>query len=58
MIEVLKNGQFGYCATNRLDTQSIQSAAEEALTQSESASSYSLSKFSEAAPAIGSPVET
>jgi len=47
MIEVLKNGQFGYCATNRLDTQSIQSAAEEALTQSESASSYSLSKFSE-----------
>ena len=46
MIEVLKNGQFGYCATNRFDMQSIQFAAEEALTQAESASSYSLSKFS------------
>ena len=47
MIEVLKNGQFGYCATNRFDIQSIQFAAQEALTQAESASSYSLSKFSQ-----------
>ena len=47
MIEVLKNGQFGYCGINRFDTQLIQFAAEQALMQAEKASRYSLYKFSE-----------
>jgi len=47
MIEVLKNGQFGYCATNQFGLESIQKAAEQALIQAERAASYSLCKFSE-----------
>ena len=47
MVEVLKNGQFGYCGTNRFDSGSIQFAADEALSQAISASSYSLCSFSE-----------
>ena len=46
MIEVLKNGQFGYCGINQFEIEFIQMAAEQALTQAEKAASYSLYKFS------------
>ena len=49
MVEVLKNGQFGYCATNRFDIESIQSAAEQALIQAEKAAPHALYEFSEEA---------
>ena len=45
MVEVLKNGQFGYCATNRFDIKSIQSAAEQALIQAEKAAPHALYEF-------------
>ena len=49
MVEILKNGQFGYCGINKFDTRSLQFAAEQALTQAEKASAHSLYKFSEEA---------
>ena len=49
MVEVLKNGQFGYCGINQFRIEFIQMAAEQALTQAEKAASYSLYKFSEQA---------
>ena len=47
MIEVLKNGQFGYCGINQFEIAFIQSAAEQALMQAQKAAPYSLYKFSE-----------
>ena len=49
MVEVLKNGQFGYCGMNQFDMEFVQSAAEQALMQAEKAASHSLYKFSEEA---------
>jgi len=49
MVEILKNGQFGYCGINKFDTRSLQFAVEQALTQAEKASAHSLYKFSEEA---------
>lgn len=45
MVEVLANGQFGYAATNRLDIESIQSAAEIAYRQAVTASQWGVHKF-------------
>jgi predicted Zn-dependent protease len=46
MVEVMINGQLGYCATNRLDLDSIQSAVEIAQTQAKSAINYGIFSFS------------
>lgn len=48
MVEVLANGQFGYAATNQLDPQSIQSAAEQARTQAVAASPWAVHSFTAA----------
>jgi predicted Zn-dependent protease len=45
MVEVMLDGQLGYCATNRLEQASIQAAAETALQQAKQASPYALYKF-------------
>lgn len=45
MVEVMVNGQLGYCATNRLQQSSIQAAAETAYQQAKKASEYGLHKF-------------
>ncbi len=45
MIEVLVNGQFGYSATNRLDFDSIQQAAQIARQQALAASRWAIHKF-------------
>ena len=47
MVEVLKDGQFGYCGINQFDEKFVQMAAEQALIQAEKAAPYSLYKFSE-----------
>ncbi len=56
MIEVLKNGQFGYYATNDMSLSGVQSAAVKAVAQAEKASKFSLHSFSEEArpKAVGS----
>jgi predicted Zn-dependent protease len=46
MVEVMVNGQLGYCGTNRLEQSSIQMAAETAYQQAQKASLYALHKFS------------
>jgi predicted Zn-dependent protease len=48
MVEVLENGQFGYAATNRLDQQSIQAAAEQARSQAIAASPWAIHAFTPA----------
>lgn len=45
MIEVMVNGQIGYCATNRLEQKSIQQAAESARQQALMASQWSVYQF-------------
>lgn len=45
MVEVMKDGQLGYCATNRLEQTSIQTAAETALQQAIASSPYAVYKF-------------
>lgn len=45
MVEVMINGQLGYCATNRLDLDSIQSALEIAQIQAKSAINYGIFSF-------------
>ncbi|BAQ63275.1 TldD/PmbA family protein [Geminocystis sp. NIES-3709] len=45
MVEVMVNGQIGYCATNRLDQQSIQSAIEIAQKQAKSALNWGIFSF-------------
>ncbi|MEM9770108.1 MAG: TldD/PmbA family protein [Cyanobacteria bacterium P01_D01_bin.73] len=46
MIEVLANGQFGYAATNRLTSESIQAAAVRAHRQAIATSRWAVYKFS------------
>ena len=48
MVEVLANGQFGYAATNRLDREGLQSAANQAQTQAIAASQWAAHRFSSA----------
>lgn len=45
MVEVMVNGQIGYCATNHLNQSAIQQAAEIAQQQAEKASKWSIFKF-------------
>ncbi|WP_324281539.1 TldD/PmbA family protein [Cyanobacterium aponinum UTEX 3221] len=45
MVEVMVNGQIGYCATNYLNQSAIQQAAEIAQQQAEKASKWSIFKF-------------
>lgn len=45
MIEVMVNGQLGYCATNRLEQARIQAAAETAYQQAQKASPYAVYNF-------------
>lgn len=45
MVEVLANGQFGYAATNRLDPDGIQAAAEEAQQQAIAAAPWAVHTF-------------
>ncbi|WP_017295024.1 TldD/PmbA family protein [Geminocystis herdmanii] len=45
MVEVMVNGQLGYCATNRLDQESIQLATEIAQKQAKSASDWGIFAF-------------
>lgn len=45
MVEVMVNGQIGYCATNNLQQYSIQKAAEIAYQQAKQASDYAVYKF-------------
>ena len=45
MVEVLKNGQFGYCATSDLSLSGIQRAATTAQQSAERASKYSVFSF-------------
>lgn len=45
MVEVMVNGQLGYCATNNLQQKSIQSAAETAYQQAKQASPFGIHKF-------------
>ncbi|MBL1209831.1 TldD/PmbA family protein [Geminocystis sp. GBBB08] len=45
MVEVMVNGQLGYCATNRLDQASIQQATEIAQKQAKIASNWSIFRF-------------
>jgi len=46
MVEVLKNGQIGYAATNLLTADAIQQAAERALKQAEMMAAYGVHSFS------------
>ncbi len=45
MVEVLTEGQFAYSATSRVDIQSVQSAAEKALSMARAAAPYSIHQF-------------
>lgn len=45
MVEVMVNGQLGYCATNRLNQASIQEAVEIAQKQAQLASEWSIFRF-------------
>jgi len=47
MVEVLANGQFGYCATHDISYDSINKAAESAYNQAINASKYSIFSFTE-----------
>ena len=47
MVEVLINGQFGYCASHDMSSNAIQKAAEIAQKQALNASKYSICKFTE-----------
>ena len=47
MVEVLINGQFGYCGTHNISYDAIQRAAEKASIQAENASKYSICSFTE-----------
>jgi predicted Zn-dependent protease len=48
MVEVLEQGQFGYAATNRLDRQSLQAAAEQARNQAIAAAPWAVHNFTSA----------
>jgi predicted Zn-dependent protease len=48
MVEVLVNGQFGYAATNKLDRNSLQTAAEIARQQAIAASKWAVHSFTQA----------
>jgi predicted Zn-dependent protease len=45
MVEVLAEGQFGYAATNRLDAESIQAAAEQARQQAVATAKWKIHSF-------------
>ena len=45
MVEVMVNGQIGYCATNRLDQTSVQQAVQLAQKQAEQASKWGIFRF-------------
>ena len=47
MVEVLINGQFGYCASHNMSFDAIKKAAETAKAQALHASKYSICKFTE-----------
>lgn len=47
MVEVLKDGQIGYAATNDLSLKAVQAAAERALKQAEMMAKYAISKFTD-----------
>lgn len=47
MVEVLANGQFGYCATGRMDDASVAESARKAYRQALAASEYAVYSFSE-----------
>ena len=47
MVEVLANGQFGYCATHDMSTEAINAAAEKAFIQANQASKFSSTSFTE-----------
>ena len=47
MVEVLVNGQFGYCATNNISYDAINEAAKKAHIQALNASEYSVHSFTE-----------
>ena len=47
MVEVLVNGQFGYCASHDLSFDAINNAAKDAYTQAVNASKYSIYPFKE-----------
>ena len=47
MVEVLVNGQFGYCATNDLSYEAINNAAKNAYIQADNASKFSICSFTE-----------
>ena len=47
MVEVLANGQFGYCGTHDISLEAIKSAAEKACSQAIQASKYSIHTFNE-----------
>lgn len=49
MVEVLAEGQFGYCATSDMDEASIATAAREAFAQAQAASRYAIHSFTEEA---------
>ena len=47
MVEVLVNGQFGYCGTHDLSKDAVKKAAERACLQALNASKYSIYPFTE-----------
>ena len=47
MVEVLGNGQFGYCATNNVSYEAINDAANKAYIQALNASEYWVHPFTE-----------
>ena len=47
MVEVLVNGQFGYCATHDISYDSINKAAQKAFIQAEQAAAFSVYSFTE-----------
>ena len=47
MVEVMVEGQIGYCATNRLDQDSIQQAVDTAYTQAKQANPWSIHRFAQ-----------
>ena len=47
MVEVLVNGQFGYCASHDLSPEAIKIAAESACVQAKNASRFSIHSFTE-----------
>ncbi len=48
MVEVLANGQFGYCATNQLSLPSLQQAMHQAYEQALAASQWAIHRFTAA----------